>query len=207
MLEFCPILVDENMQVLDGQHRIEAAKALGCEVYYQVQKESHAENIILLNAASKIWSTEDYLNFHIKSGNENYRKLQEFCNKNNVLVGHFLRLKGSQANGSKNSSSFRSGSYRFPSEEQIAELEDKYKKIALVNKEISTYCFSRKIDTRSSYYVNALFELFDCNNFNFDLFLRKIPMRADLVRKCASTFAYLQMFKDIYNYQNRNPIE
>ena len=62
MLELRPILVDSQMRVIDGQHRLEAAKALRVPIFYLMKKESESLDIILLNT-QKRWSIEDYLNF------------------------------------------------------------------------------------------------------------------------------------------------
>jgi hypothetical protein len=43
MLEFRPIMVNKNMEVIDGQHRLEAAKELGLEVFYQINESTHSE--------------------------------------------------------------------------------------------------------------------------------------------------------------------
>lgn len=36
LLEYRPIIVDKKMQVIDGQHRLEAARQLGVPIYYQM---------------------------------------------------------------------------------------------------------------------------------------------------------------------------
>src|SRR5580693_9488423 len=72
LLEFRPILVNEKMQIIDGQHRLEAAKRLGIEVYYQIMKKPPAETMLLLNTNQKRWTTNDYLNYFCEEWNGQY---------------------------------------------------------------------------------------------------------------------------------------
>src|SRR5258708_34537164 len=69
MLELRPICVTENMEVIDGQHRLEVAKQLGVDIYYVVKKDFKPKDLIDLNVA-KTWSASDYLNFYCKEGNQ-----------------------------------------------------------------------------------------------------------------------------------------
>src|ERR1700742_2697053 len=63
MLHLRPILVNSNMEVLDGQHRLEAARRLNAKIYYQIETKSEDADIILLNAHQKNWKTECYFNY------------------------------------------------------------------------------------------------------------------------------------------------
>ena len=49
LLEMRPIQVNAQFEVIDGQHRIAAAKALGVDIYYQVEESLNPEDIIRLN--------------------------------------------------------------------------------------------------------------------------------------------------------------
>ena len=65
MLMLKPILVNEKMEVLDGQHRLEAAKKLSLPVYYIVQKDAQDMDMVLLNANQRTWKLADYHNFFV----------------------------------------------------------------------------------------------------------------------------------------------
>ncbi len=81
MLEFRPILVDSKMRIIDGQHRLEAAKKLDVEVFYQINEESSHEDIALLNSAQKRWYTQDYMNYYASLGKSAYAKLLDYSKK------------------------------------------------------------------------------------------------------------------------------
>ena len=71
------------MEVLDGQHRLLAAKKLGCDIYYQIEERLTSADIILMNV-SKAWNITDYINFYCKQGNSNYIKFNEFVKKSKI---------------------------------------------------------------------------------------------------------------------------
>src|SRR5215469_9874714 len=80
LLKFKPIIVDSNMYVLEGQHRLEAAKRLNLEVYYVQCNDTDPNDVVLFNCMKK-WETTDYLNYYASTGNENYIKLQDLLDK------------------------------------------------------------------------------------------------------------------------------
>ncbi len=63
MLESHPILVDNQMHVIDGQHRLAAAKILNLPVYFLID-ENVDEHDIPRCQIQKKWETADYLKYY-----------------------------------------------------------------------------------------------------------------------------------------------
>lgn len=55
-----PILVNEDMQVIDGQHRLQACATLRVPVYFMVASGTNVESAQLMNALQKGWSLIDF---------------------------------------------------------------------------------------------------------------------------------------------------
>jgi hypothetical protein len=72
-----PILVNENMEVIDGQGRLEACKALKLPVYYTVKNGIGITECIAMNVKMKNWTIYDFINSYATQGNENYIKLMQ----------------------------------------------------------------------------------------------------------------------------------
>lgn len=75
-----PILVNEKMEIIDGQHRLQACMALRIPVYYTVAKGTDVEAAQLMNALQKGWTTLDYARSYAMSGKSEYKeflRLQE----------------------------------------------------------------------------------------------------------------------------------
>lgn len=67
LLSICPVIVSKNNEIIDGQHRIEAARKLETPFYYIVGDSLDHEDILSLNNTNKAWNYFDYINFfHIK---------------------------------------------------------------------------------------------------------------------------------------------
>ncbi len=68
MLAYNPIVVNKAFEVIDGQHRLEAAKELGEPIYYIVSPSADIDEVIAMNANSKVWGATDYLNSYADRG-------------------------------------------------------------------------------------------------------------------------------------------
>lgn len=55
-----PILVNESMEVIDGQHRLQACMTLHIPVYYMVASGTNVESAQLMNALQRGWSVIDF---------------------------------------------------------------------------------------------------------------------------------------------------
>lgn len=72
-----PILVNDEFEIIDGQHRYQACVSLGIPVYYTVANGIDVGTARLMNANQKGWSTKDFLNSFIAEDNETYVKLKQ----------------------------------------------------------------------------------------------------------------------------------
>lgn len=71
-----PIVVNENMEIIDGQGRFEALKQLGLPIDYIVVKGAGIDACLNMNIYQEKWRLIDYINSYVERGNENYRKLK-----------------------------------------------------------------------------------------------------------------------------------
>tara|TARA_R110002153_G_scaffold46333_2_gene130725 strand:+ start:1179 stop:1886 length:708 start_codon:yes stop_codon:yes gene_type:complete len=68
-----PILVNENNSIIDGQHRLQAAKELEIPITYIVSKDSCEQNIDQLQISKK-WTALDFCNRNALKGNKDCQK-------------------------------------------------------------------------------------------------------------------------------------
>lgn len=93
-----PIEVNKEMQVIDGQHRLEAAKALNLPIYYIVMEIGGTlEDVQRLNRYVKVWSAVDYLNSYTSLGKKEYLRLAEFAEEYRISVPIALRVMAGTA--------------------------------------------------------------------------------------------------------------
>lgn len=67
-----PVIVNQKMEVIDGQHRLEACKETGNPVYYIVIPDIGMKEAVAMNAYNKKWTSADYLEYWASTGNPDY---------------------------------------------------------------------------------------------------------------------------------------
>src|SRR5258707_7092333 len=101
------------MEVVDGQHRLQACEILEIPVAYVVEPGLTTAVAQLMNALQKTWTIEDFARSYSLSGNENYRLLldlyEEYRMPMTVLVTyiHGNRYKTLEKD-------FRRGNFQMP---------------------------------------------------------------------------------------------
>ncbi len=198
LLELRPIVVNEKMELIDGQHRLLAAKLLGVEIYYQQEVSIEPSDIILMNI-SKSWGMSDYLNFHCQHENSEYKKLRTFMNKHslNIQVALNIAIGKSQVKYHD----FRVGKFKFDLENLDVELEVCWESIAYIKKMngFSPY-------TKSSRFWQALLKLTRHHEFDANKWKSNMQKMIDKFSSKASTKDYLRMMQSIYNWRNPSKI-
>lgn len=91
-----PIIVNEKMEVIDGQHRLEAAKKLSVPIYYTISRGSGLSDVHRLNTTSRSWKTMDYIQSYIHLGKKDYKELLEFIEENEISVEIVLNFLSEQ---------------------------------------------------------------------------------------------------------------
>lgn len=206
MLASRPILIDEQFRVIDGQHRLEAARRLGVPVWYQVHDGRRPEDMIMLNNAVKSWGIPDYLNFYTKNSYANYINLSSFIEKNKVDVNIALHMLNSDRSTGFYKD-FKEGRYEFPDTTE-------YMNVILRKTMIDdTIEFIKKKTSGNKIYLDrvtfycSLVTFFNRDNFQYETFMKKLQYKLDLMRPCSKKEEYLKILQSIYNWKNQAPID
>ena len=73
------IIVNTDMEVLDGQHRLKAAQELGIAIPYIIKDVSRANKtdiILAMNSTAKSWITDDYVHAHSVANIRGYADME-----------------------------------------------------------------------------------------------------------------------------------
>lgn len=188
LMHLKPVLVDGNMQIIDGQHRVLACERLGIPVIYQIDPTLACEDIILMNN-QRPWFTSDYFNFFIQKRRPEYLKLQSFMHKHSLSLKIALNILHGTSQNFANE--FRKGNYVFKEDMMDQNFEcawiiiDLIKRIAIGNK---NWC-------KSSKFWKALFILINHENFELKKFLSNAEKKAERFGPRATINDYLRMFE------------
>lgn len=206
MLQIRPILVNEKMEVIDGQHRLEAAKALDLPIFYEVYEDSEPKDIFLLNDNQKPWVIGDYLNYYAASGNTDYINTKRFLEKLNIDMSTFFALFIGRPGGNV-SADFKQGKYKFPSEEEMKGGENRLIAARSIIEHIQKMAIKKARFVKNTTFIRALLWTMRLDGFDLETFLKKLEICMDKVRPCRTIDEYANLLIDIYNYKNRNPLE
>lgn len=81
-----PIIVNENMVVIDGQHRLEAVKRLGLPVEFVIAVGADfSECVALNNETTSKWTYADWVNAYAERGNEDFIRIATLAKKYSLL--------------------------------------------------------------------------------------------------------------------------
>ena len=80
-----PILVNEKMEVIDGQGRLSALERLKLPVHYMIQEGVGIEECRQMNIHQSNWTVYDYVCSYAIRGNEDYQRLQSLLDVFDVL--------------------------------------------------------------------------------------------------------------------------
>jgi hypothetical protein len=205
LLEYRPILVDEQMHIVDGQHRLEAAKRLNIDIYYTIQKGASSEDMYILNQNQNPWVMRDFHHYFVNEGFPEYIRLQKFMDKNELTLRNALVLIQGR-NGGKDTKQFNLGKFKFPEDADYLEIMEKIQIINRISDFIRQKIIGTKNFLKNANYLIALSHFLNIREVNIPLFMEKLAMRLDLIRPCTKSKDYMLIFKTIYNFRNRAPI-
>ncbi len=78
LIKLRPILVNENMEVVDGQHRLEACKVLEIPVPYQIVPTLTIATAQLMNALQRSWRLIDFIHSYAGSGKVEFQQIERY---------------------------------------------------------------------------------------------------------------------------------
>lgn len=206
LLKYKPILVNENWEILDGQHRFEAAVQMNKEVYYEVIPDANSEDIFHLNINQKPWGAPDYFKYFCSKNYEEYMKLYIFMEERNVTLKTALLLLTSDR-GAEPYYIFKRGQFKFPPPDEMVKINETLDQMQEIVGYIKDKTMGNKSYLNRATFIYSLIKFLSIPNLKFDIFRKKLEMKLSRIHACTLAKDYLQMFKDVYNYKNQEPLE
>lgn len=111
--QYFPVVVNEQMEVIDGQHRVQALKELELPVFYLVIHGATVEDIRVLNSSQKPWAWRDFAKSYADRGNTNYTRFlalaDEFTNFRYTAINLFATGKRKSTAIANSGTQFKQG--------------------------------------------------------------------------------------------------
>ena len=205
MTEFTPIIVNENMEILDGQHRLEAAKRLNIPVNYIVSNKGDIETIRLLNSNSRRWFLKDYVDSFAKGGRSEYKQLKEFVENHEIPVSAAFSLLTYKSAGGNSLGRLKQGLF---SDGDFARAEKLMKLVYKIIEESDEGVSSNKHRV-----IMAVMRMSKSEKFSEDFFLKKLQEVKErgtrgpfIFRNHATTLEFLRDLESVYNFNMKTEI-
>lgn len=122
-----PVLVNENYEIIDGQHRFTASSRLGLPIYYIIVKGYGIEEVKKANLIATTWNLDAFLNLYCSNEKEDYLLFNTFVDEYKMSIYSLLGVC-SQLSGislKKIQADFKAGEFKFNGiEEKIFDMLD-----------------------------------------------------------------------------------
>lgn len=87
-----PILVNEDLKIIDGQHRFEAITTLGLPLYFILKRGLTEADIPIYNTNAINWNFENYMDAYATEGFESYIQLKAYIARHEISLNQALRF-------------------------------------------------------------------------------------------------------------------
>lgn len=192
LFRYCPIMVNKDGYIIDGQHRFAACRELKMKVFYVIVPDFTLRQIAEMNQNASKWKDKDYVNCYIDTGNIHYVTLREFTDKYQLNLGIAVSLlMEGKVKGIRRIDIMRDGLFK-------ATFLDSATKFMEVAKQFRDHCESY----RSRNFLQALEILTASKEFNLTEFIDKLNLHSLKIENRQSHKEYLTHMEDLYNYRN-----
>jgi hypothetical protein len=199
-----PIMVNENYQIIDGQHRFSAAREMGLTINYFIISGYGLPEIQMLNTNTSNWTSKDYLKAFCDMRVSDYLEVQKFSEMypefsiESVTNMLSQKSRGGTTNfdGMKGlTKTFQEGNFR------CKDIEKGYEMAEFVLEFKEFYGNYNRVS-----FVNALLSIFKNPKYQHDRMLTKLrnPMNQK-ISDCVNISVYKELLQQIYNF--REPTE
>lgn len=208
-----PIVINENYEVIDGQHRLAAAEEEEVPVFVLIAEGYGADEMVAQNLSQKNWGKKQWLNYYCEKGYPEYIELRRFINQYPFSIGVSIKLMQNS-----NSNKTRAQKYT-PSTTKESDKTYDYKEVfeegTWKTGDVQlAYNWADNIKSLKKYYggykrtsfVSVMISLFRNENFDFDEFVRKLEYQSTALVDCANRDQYLSLIEDIYNFKKRDKV-
>ena len=191
-----PIYINENDEVVDGQHTLQARKELGKPIRYIRGKFENEFDVAIMNANRKNWSMKGYLDFHIENGKKDYQIVKAMTKQYSLpLECAIFLLAGGYSMWRETRNDFKQGKFKIKTLQRCNEIGSDL--MFMKNN------FNIKL-TRS--FITAYAVVSEHPKFKWDRFKTALKSKSALLLRGTNTEDFVRVFDKIYNGNVHNKI-
>lgn len=190
-----PIIVNEKFEVIDGQGRFEARKALGLPIHYIMVRGATSDDCKRMNKYNSIWSLSDYATSYSKSGLLAYTRLLNVCKSTKAPITRIMRLANKGAKKTYNENYF-SGKLDFKDSDAVT-----VKYILKIADEIHEALLST--NRRNDAFFIAVKVMCETPGYNHEQMIKNCKICRANYMQASCLENQLKEFERIYNHRRK----
>lgn len=186
-----PICVNEEFEIIDGQHRFKAASELGLPVYFYIVNCYGIEEVKRANMVSSNWTKQDFLELHMGDGIQSYIDFGGIKERYNLNVRDLLKLFAKRQQKTVNimSKMFEDGMFVSDGKEEVISFL-----IAL--EDFSFFDYSK-----TTQFTGAFMSLYFHPDYDHQKMKERLKTRSGSFTKKSTIDEYLMMLtREIYSF-------
>lgn len=186
-----PIIVNEKHEIIDGQHRFEAANALGFDVHFIKINKLALDEVRRLNENMANWNNGNRLHSFCALGHPEYIKFKQFMQETGYNYSACIALLGgSPTRSGELGRQFKFGTFKIKNYNQALE-------------------HARQLDQIGQYYpnykkshlLNCMIKLFHHPDYNHSRMMQKLKVQSHLLPQSGGEDTFRNAIRDIYNFK------
>ncbi len=186
-------MTGRKLVVVDGHHRLLAARLLGIPVYYVVGSSELKEMMVTINRGVR-WKNADFLNRECARGNKDCMTLQNYVNKGIPLTCAVSMLGGQSAGSGNLAIRIAEGTFKVKTTKHadfILELIEGYPSIP---------------HFKHSGFIKALDLCLWLPEFDLGMFKHRAVTYWHMIRRCSNVDDFLRAIEEVYNFRSSKKI-
>jgi len=189
---YIPILVNSDMEVIDGQHRIAALKELGEPVYYRIEEGLNLDIVHVINTNGKVWGWLDFARSYADLGYDAYQVFLHFHDTApsmplDALLGYIYGVTSASASMRRN---FYHGELEIQDYNLTKKLLEQYEELSQICKH------------RTGPFARALHTIMTNSQYNQARMVRKVGVYGKKnLEHYSRALDYIRALEDIYNWK------
>jgi len=185
LLRYNPILVNRNMGVLDGQHRLLAAQKAGVTIWWNVAPDDiNLLTIANLNNGNK-WSPKNFVSLYAASNKKAYILFRKFYSDYKLSTSTALLLFGRQTMRSLREGTLHANDLLM------------YEEFAEALTDVRKYVYFAKFNR----FADAFTRIYTHPEYDHKRMLTKLKQRKDAIIRMATVEDHMRMLEEIYNHK------
>lgn len=185
-----PIAVDENLNVLDGQHRLEAYKIVGNPITYFIKSQFDLQDVRNVNSVNRKWNLTEYLMSFCKLGKKDYQLLEWFHRTYEFGISESIAMLNDKGYANHDIvKEFKKGDFKIVDLEQGKTWA---KQINLCGEYFPYY--------KKTSFVRAMISCFKDKTFKWSVFYKRLKGNSSKLKNQASRNDFIVNIERLYNH-------